>query len=71
VLPIAALPNPADASVIALGATIGGFRGRALARRKGADRDAQTHAAIAGSYNGTAVALFVYIVANGIALLGS
>jgi hypothetical protein len=57
--------------VIAFGAAVGAFAGNSLARWAGADRDGQAHAAINGSYNGTAMALFVYIVANGLALVAS
>lgn len=70
-LPIASLPNPSEPSVVAFGAAVGAFYGSFAARRRGADRDEQTHAAIDWSYNGTAMALFVYIVANGLGVLGS
>jgi hypothetical protein len=57
--------------VIAFGAAIGAFAGNSLARWSGADRDGQTHAAINGSYNGTAMALFVYIATNSLAMVVS
>jgi hypothetical protein len=71
VLPAAGLPNPSDPSLIAFGAAIGAFLGSAFARWNGYDRDDRTHAAIDGSYQGTAMALFVYIFVNGLAILGS
>jgi hypothetical protein len=70
-LPVASLPDPSEPSMIAFGAVIGAFLGNSLARWNGADRDGRTHAAIDGSYNGTAMALFVYIVANSAVLLAS
>jgi hypothetical protein len=71
VLSIALLPSPSEPSVIAFGAAIGAFFGNSLARWTGADRDGQTHAAINGSYNGIAMALFVYIAANSLAAVAS
>lgn len=69
--PIAELPDPSEPSLVAFGAAVGALLGSALARWNGYDRDGRTHAAIDGSYQGTAMALFVYIVVNGLAILGS
>jgi hypothetical protein len=62
VLPIASLPNPSEPSVLAFGAAVGAFFGGSLARLSRVDRDGRTQAAVDWSYNGTGVALFVYIM---------
>lgn len=69
-LPIAALPNPSDPSFVAFAAAVGAFLQSTWARWNGYDRDSRTHATIDGSYAGTAVALFFYVVTNGSAILG-
>lgn len=64
VLPAGSLPNPSDPTFIAIGAVIGGFVGRMIARRRRYDADKMMQATADGSYCGIGVALACYLLAN-------
>jgi len=68
--PIAALPSPSDPSIIAFTAALGAFIQSSWARWYGHDRESRAHAAIDGSYAGTAFGLLAYFVVNAFAILG-
>jgi hypothetical protein len=63
-LPMASLPHPADPMFISLGATLGGWVGRATAKRLRYDADKTMLWTVEGGYFGTAVALCVYLAGN-------
>lgn len=64
VLPIGSLPIPASPNILAVGALIGGFVGRAIASRRGYDADKMMQATAYGSYRGLGIALACYVLAN-------
>jgi hypothetical protein len=64
VLPIGSLPNLANPNLLAIGAVIGGFVGRMIARRRRYNADKMMHATADGSYRGIGVALACYVLAN-------
>jgi hypothetical protein len=64
VFPFASIPDPAEPTVIALGAAIGAFAGRAVAHRLDYDADNRMHWTVEGSFYGTGIALGAYLIAN-------
>jgi hypothetical protein len=58
------VPNLASPNILAIGALIGGFVGRAVASRRRYDADKMMHATAHGSYRGLGVALACYVLAN-------
>lgn len=63
-LPIGSWPNPANPNLLAIGAVIGGFVGRTIARRRRYDADKKMQTTADGSYWGIGVALVFYLLAN-------
>lgn len=66
----AALPDPADSSVVALCATLGAFLGVTVSRSRGKGHEHRSRAAMEGGYLGTAVGISVLAIANLSAILG-
>ena len=64
VFPIGSLPNLANPNLLAIGAVIGGFVGRMIARRRRYDADKMMQATADGSYCGIGIALACYLLAN-------
>lgn len=60
----AALPNPAEPGVIAIGAALGAVVGGTIARMLRYTSDNRMHWAVEGSYYGSGFALIVYLVIN-------
>ena len=63
-VPSAALPNPAEPGVIAIGAALGAFIGGTVARTLRYDADSCMRWAVEGGYYGTGAALGLYLVVN-------
>lgn len=63
-LPSAALPNPAEPGVIAIGATLGAVAGGTVARALRYSSDNRMQWTVEGSYYGSGVALIVYLAVN-------
>jgi hypothetical protein len=64
VLPIGSLPDLTNPNLLAIGAVIGGFVGRMIARRRRYNADKMMQATADGSYCGIGVALACYLLAN-------
>jgi hypothetical protein len=63
-VPAAALPDPSEPGVIALGAALGAFFGNTVAQVQGKGPEGRMRRSVDGSYYGTALALIAYLIAN-------
>jgi hypothetical protein len=63
-VPSAALPNPAEPGVVAIGAAVGAVCARTAAWVLGYDEDKCIRWAVDGSYYGTGIALAMYLIVN-------
>lgn len=70
-VPSAALPNPAEPSIVAIGAALGALVGGTIARMLRYTADNRMHWAVEGSYYGTGVSLLIYLGANALGVASS
>jgi hypothetical protein len=62
-LPVGALPDPSQPSVIPLGAAFGAFVGTALGKLRGESGDELRDSALEGAFRGTGLAILAYTLA--------